>query len=1311
MPYTQAFIEPVAPFHAGSFEPAVSLTEALPQGADADILLLGCGDVRNIMYTCSAEQGMPERKLDITACDIDEFVIARNVLLFTILLDDNENILLRQIWNIYYNFHLDDSELQILETQAEKLVSLSYTLRDWHASPYGATLRFCDEATLALVHHIWAEYAEEACPTMRANHPHARAFWYALNTARTKQHDEHQATEQDVSRSCAPLAMEMAKDLLFTTHQHWEEGLVSTEPLPTSSDEEPGIPNPLFAAPILTFSALKWPTNPLLSFHLGAAQAKLTRSSFLYMDNKHEPFSEIQERIVKSAFTQFADWTDAFREAAPRTVIRFTACEAFALCYTLRFHQKAGATSCEFYRGKHGFDVFNLAQPEYYGETGKAPNQFDIIDTSTLSQSVSMLNLLVSAGPLLKDGPSSTLYTADLFTRREFNFKKLLHEQSTSISILLGLVPTEYWTNAMTVSPVDQLLTAWSDEAATRGDKDPSFRSRISWKQIKHIAGKQSLPTLHVQIPDLVNLVYTVNCNTFFGGSPPAWASSPEDTELLLDKHVPISLHQPATIGAFLSTIGDRSKTDPVLLWDKFLKTFVEHHITNRGAGDHVGAFIFEVPALPFGLAESLGPGARRAVAPPFSKWSATLRAVAITVVVPPECWTRLKALADVRADQSTQPALEISGHLSTNNAGGQGHRVTTVYSDLQISFGTPTTEGSRDHANFTVRVQEDEAGWNGTSPMIVSYYVPADFAEVLFGNGTVGITTIRLSTESAQLKQPMEIPKCDYETPLRDEDHVYITKTRPGQNFRAANEGSLRSLRGFRNRFSARDEAPEVPSDTIFTASFTELGDIITITGRINITSAKGRKLLTDKAPVQVEQASPFTLDVIIGNKVEGITIPLTFPAPVNRDSSRTRIARKSAYVEVIVPPAKPDTDPKVLDTFFLPTVNHVPGQPPATLNIPHLNLDALPILSLADNDKHGNGFITTLASLMFSPRERLQRGQPPHGAATSGTDNTATTGTATTSTGAPPSPPSARLNLKESLYTMFMLASGQQQGGPPQPTQIFALSLPDTGVHMLLFVGAVRLDGPHGSVVLDAAALPLTRALVEEEEEAPAQPGPGPGSPGPDAASFSGSESGSGSERDSDAETETAPRDGPLTAFLLGLRGHPRCTLSIDSGELALWKRTLPALAERCRTWMHRPGGACEYAAEGGTVPVALGDGEPVLCSCGCGELPDGFVDLPGWETAARYATRVAISPVYASGMVEEVVDPAVARAMAEGMDCGGGPRRCRNCRRPETGDVALKKCARCLEAAYCSAECQKMDWKKHRVRCEAAVARGEK
>jgi hypothetical protein len=159
------------------------------------------------------------------------------------------------------------------------------------------------------------------------------------------------------------------------------------------------------------------------------------------------------------------------------------------------------------------------------------------------------------------------------------------------------------------------------------------------------------------------------------------------------------------------------------------------------------------------------------------------------------------------------------------------------------------------------------------------------------------------------------------------------------------------------------------------------------------------------------------------------------------------------------------------------------------------------------------------------------------------------------------------------------------------------------------------------------------------------------------------------------------------------------------VDDAELRLWKRCLPALAERCRTWDHDPA-TCEYAAQG-RVPLSLEDGKQVLCSCGQGELPDEFIPLPDWETAARYATRVAISPVYASHLVEELIDPALVKAAARGEAWNDGEqmkKACWNCgKTEETEGVRLKKCLRCLEVVYCSSACQKKDWNKHRMECQ--------
>jgi hypothetical protein len=53
------------------------LTQTLPPGEDADILLLGCGDVRNVLFTLHSDQGAfpSQRKIDFTCCDVEPAVI------------------------------------------------------------------------------------------------------------------------------------------------------------------------------------------------------------------------------------------------------------------------------------------------------------------------------------------------------------------------------------------------------------------------------------------------------------------------------------------------------------------------------------------------------------------------------------------------------------------------------------------------------------------------------------------------------------------------------------------------------------------------------------------------------------------------------------------------------------------------------------------------------------------------------------------------------------------------------------------------------------------------------------------------------------------------------------------------------------------------------------------------------------------------------------------------------------------------------------------------------------------------------------
>ncbi|KAF2193568.1 hypothetical protein K469DRAFT_789378 [Zopfia rhizophila CBS 207.26] len=72
--------------------PAVCLTQSLPPDQNASILLLGCGDIRNILFTTYAGIRLGDRKLNFTCCDLKAKIITHNVIIFTLILDDDAGV-------------------------------------------------------------------------------------------------------------------------------------------------------------------------------------------------------------------------------------------------------------------------------------------------------------------------------------------------------------------------------------------------------------------------------------------------------------------------------------------------------------------------------------------------------------------------------------------------------------------------------------------------------------------------------------------------------------------------------------------------------------------------------------------------------------------------------------------------------------------------------------------------------------------------------------------------------------------------------------------------------------------------------------------------------------------------------------------------------------------------------------------------------------------------------------------------------------------------------------------------------------------
>jgi hypothetical protein len=860
-----------------------------------------------------------------------------------------------------------------------------------------------------------------------------------------------------------------------------------------------------------------------------------------------------------------------------------------------------------------------------------APLRFDVIDTSNLADSFGTLNLLVAGTTLMKGQPSSTIRTemlaGDVASDAE-DFRKLLEGDTLTVAAFLGLQVSEYYTNAtMTPYAVDGILLAGLEQLQQQQRVCLTWKPCAGWGTV--VGEARRSPLLAVSATGTAGVIKAA-CEKMFEHEDLAsmlnnggFMDMTSMKRRVMDLYM-ATAYAPSHRGsltAFIKLLTRRIKTDwPAVFRNvqdsmarekstSLLSVGIQDFATHLHMNDiHQESWLSQLSHEK----ESVGH---------VTAWKKQPEVVALTVAVPR---AKVAALFDTALSNNASPTLLVSIKSSTAAKGAWENH----FRDVHLVWGSLETKGSRDSEDFSVIIKADPNGWEGASDLIASCYVPT---AALLVEPLDCVVRLNVQTSLQNVKlfgKLLGEALTVYQTRLGDEAHVFVTRFQPGSQGFPCVGGKVRS-----HRKPDMIESSEVVDETAITVNVDEsTGSIVSMVGRVGIFSEKGRRLLADKAPIQLRQTSPFAIDVVFGKGL--LAYSLEFPAAVDKDKARTRIARTSSYVEVVSPLAHP-LESTILSTTVSPTVL---GQSsiPITSNISHTCLDSLPILDTSDKDKIP--FATTIISSLFSPRERQLRNH---------VQSTSKAGISS----------DARLNFKESLMTMFMLSAGLQG----EQTGLFGLSHAEDGMHMFIFISAIRIDAVNGSLVADAAVLPMAGAM-----------------------------------KDVDSGIATG-----LDAFLSVLEAFKMCGLNVDDEELEVWKRTLPALVERCRTWNHLSN--CEYSQDGASCPLTMEKGKQFLCSCGQGKLPGDFIGLPLWDQAAKFATRVAISLVFAAPFVENVVmtgmDSKSANTLSRTTREG-----CRVCGSEKGKDgKPLRKCAKCLSAKYCSPKCQRADWKTHRRECK--------
>ncbi|KAI6145463.1 hypothetical protein BKA82DRAFT_129435 [Pisolithus tinctorius] len=1163
---------------------AICLTEELPPERQADVLFLGGGDPRNILYTVYADASLSNepRKLDITCCDCEAAVLARNTLLFTLLADHCAEDRLSSIWNVFYHMMLDETSLSLLIEQCRKLVPLAESLDSWRQGPYAHIVSMCNSDTLSEIGRFWKLWLG----TSNFNAKQAKRFKENFQNGMKSVQKRFEASMVVTPvRSAGPLAQVALLAVSEQFKRFWATGVTDDG----SPDVKPANNlNPTFAFSLFGDEfAVHYGTDPLSSFHLAEALA----SSGLELSNQT---GLVIPKIVLTARQQFNTWCKAVIRRVHNTsassaslTVRMYAGEALAFCQALYSVNRPSVGHTPIFIAPWRRSVVQLDDTLYSPNAhSPAPTSFNVIDTSNLIDHVGLLNLLTVTIPLLSDSPSSTLYTEALLPAGDSPAQRILDQvcgNLSTISLLLGVVPSAYISRFSTRSNTSETMIQAILRSYTQ------YHERLAWKRISFGHSSDSLQEAELSFTpsQLARTLFDIYSRMFSDqdlGKQRAIMSLDNSQMAQKIQFSGIIHYTRRSFALLIAHISTRVRCD----WNRVINDLKELILNDRTP--MVGGNFFHEMACHLYLAGFRLPWSnptevqkcRSNEDPPiFRTWSAVPEVVTVVLVVPRH------AIAKIQSDLSDigTPTLQCEIQFNLN---------WSAFACISASFGKLEVSGEGE--NKVAVVMEDTAGIKGMSPLIVSFPMLSISLMVMSG-GTVGLV-VRPTVGTAPLVSKLGLEMCLFKALLTDERSAHVLTSAP---------------------ISANDriswEPPLVPPESDATTRrhpiHVEMDQsntqIQSLTAHVDIVDPVGQASLASGCAVTVEQWSLNKAKIHV-DKYQHI---IPFPLPVDATNAKLRIARKSKYVEVVAPmilTLNVKEESNVSENFRAAFDCGIP----TLWSMHRLNLDRCPSFKLSTSRKAFD-WLGTHVRFMFSQRERLLRKRRAF-----------------------PGPTDTFMNLKDSLYTLFTSTTGLEG---PIHTEFTLWNPEEKGFYAMILVTDIRLDVGSHTVVADSWIIPGSNGIRDK-----------------------------------------------LMREIAG-----KLFIKTDANESEAWRHLLPLLIERCRTWKHKP--SCEYLVHD-SIPLYPGAGSDAnkvpWCSCGMG-IGTGVLRERYGSVSAKYATRAAISPLFAVSYMEEIG--------VKTDDPVGPLERCAACGK---GGVPLSVCSRCKRVKYCSKDCQVKDWKTHKKNC---------
>lgn len=873
---------------------AVVLTDTLAPEEPANLLLLGCGDPRNILFTiysqadnseCRQRNPSPIRSpvnfqprdhwtLPVATSNLRSWVnslscvgtgpladrapllphsIARNVLLLTMVTDrELSDELLSTAWNSFFHFFLDEKSHSFLIVQCKLLIEASGSIAAWNDSKYSKFIRVCNVNTLLELRRHWELYVRAG---ELSSAKKKRLKETVLSSIRTTRLTKHKGAEFYPCRSAGPYFHQSTEPATQAFHHFWKTGITSLNPQDISAAT---LVNPTFVYSLTGEGfALHYGTTPISPFHLAPA----------FLTSKRN--APTMPELVACAKSQFFSWLKRFRtfvqDKPGKLTLRLFAGDALFLCRALVHHVGSGKTPPILTVAPWNASPLVLDGGDY-GHGNDAPTSFNVIETSNIMDHVGLLNVLVAALPLLSPTPSATLFTEALLFTGEDATKSLTIQfcaDVSTMSLLLDLAPINYFSNFNTRSNAEEIIAAKFQTGFRQ------YHERITWK--RPMTGDSiiaSRPDYPFRIPisfeprDLGKLLFDIYLKMFASEDTMSRLSNP--LQSLKDSEIVHYIRE--TFAVFLAIVKRRVNVN----WSSTMASFFDRLDTDRtlmmGLSNYqdfcthlhlTGVYDTEFIRSP--IAEEGR----------FLGWAHIPLTVSVILVVPRE---KLRVLSGADPNRIGTPGL--LGNL-------YGRTTHNIFSSLRMGFGKVTSSGT--DARPGVVFEPDPSSRAGASPLIVSFSVPS-VALHIDGPDAMSVTLSLHSTPGTCMMFVSELGMYlkIFGAPLMDRSQVFVVPDEP--------RGLSESLDKVFAAYHAKEDTVSVTTDA-------QCRHATTLTARANVSDAPTRDALSSGAEVSCRQVSPYAMEVKIGQERRS----LVYPLPVIGSRFKLRIARKSFYVEVL--------------------------------------------------------------------------------------------------------------------------------------------------------------------------------------------------------------------------------------------------------------------------------------------------------------------------------------------------------------------------------------------------------------------------